>query len=146
MIRIIQISKANGVLLEPRWLTRAETVHRQLRPQLSNDYAAQMQRIFTAGASMAIAVDGDHVLGVALWRTMLNTFSGQVMYVDDLVTDVGQRSKGVGHTMLNWLEERARQLGCVALTLDSGTQRQRAHAFYFREGMHIASFRFSKTL
>ena len=40
----------------------------------------------------------------------------------------------------------AKALGCSALTLDSGVQRQRAHHFYFREGMHIASFSFKKAL
>ncbi|MDB5985287.1 MAG: family N-acetyltransferase [Nevskia sp.] len=146
MIQIVEISSNAGVVLEPAWLARAEAVHRQLRPQLDGDYPAQMQRVFAAGTQMAVAADGERVLGVTLWRTLLNTASGQVLYVDDLVTDADRRSGGVGRALLSWLEARARQLDCVALTLDSGTQRLRAHAFYFREGMHIASFHFSKRL
>jgi len=146
MLCIVELTDPSGKLREPLWLARAEAVHRQLRPQLDSDYLGQMQRVFAGGAGMAVAVEDERVLGVTLWRCMLNTASGQVLYVDDLVTDAAQRSRGVGRMLLGWLEMRARQLGCAALTLDSGTQRQRAHAFYFREGMHVSSFHFSKPL
>jgi GNAT superfamily N-acetyltransferase len=52
----------------------------------------------------------------------------------------------VGHALMQWLEQRARELSCVALVLDSGTQRTRAHRFYFREGMAVVCFNFSKDL
>gem|GEM_PF-6374678 len=35
---------------------------------------------------------------------------------------------------------------CLAFRLDSGTQRQRAHRVYLREGLFITSFHFVKTL
>ena len=37
-------------------------------------------------------------------------------------------------------------LGCPALSLDSGIQRARAHRFYFREGLAITTFGFTKSL
>ena len=68
------------------------------------------------------------------------------MYVDDLVTDETQRSRGVGRTLLNYLQDVARKAGCEQFTLDSGTHREQAHKFFFREGMVIASFNFKKPL
>ena len=44
--------------------------------------------------------------------------------------------------MLHWLMELARTEGCDAFSLDSGTQRQEAHAFYLRERLRITSFHF----
>jgi len=44
------------------------------------------------------------------------------------------------------LESVATERGCDTLELDSGVQRQQAHKFYFREGMTIPSFHFSKSL
>jgi hypothetical protein len=41
---------------------------------------------------------------------------------------------------------RARELGCETFSLDSGTQRHEAHAFYFREGMRVTSFHFALPL
>jgi len=70
--------------------------------------------------------------------------SGRTMYVDDLVTDETQRSCGYGKTMLDWLQAQAHAEGCETFSLDSGTHRHEAHAFYFRERMRVTSFHFAK--
>ncbi len=128
------------------WLPRAEAVHRQLRPHLPADYCARMQVILSTGAEMAVVADGETVLGVAVYRIMENTFCGRELYCDDLVTDETRRSTGVGHMLMAHMEQEARARGCNWFALDSGTQRQQAHKFYFREGMTIPSFHFSKPL
>ena len=75
-----------------------------------------------------------------------NTFDGVQMYVDDLVADESRRSKGIGKALMDHLQHLARDAGCENFNLDSGTQRQQAHRFYFREGMVITSFHFRKAL
>jgi len=146
MPTMIEITDAAGALREPGWLARAEAVHRQLRPHLPQDYADKMRSVFAQGGRMIVAVEGEAVRGLAVYRVYENTFDGRFMYVDDLVTDEAQRSKGTGRALLNWAEARARKLECARLTLDSGVQRQAAHRFYFREGYAITSFHFAKTL
>jgi len=106
----------------------------------------RLTEVFAGGARMAVVVEGDSVLCVALWRLIENTFEGRRLYVDDLVSDESRRSQGTGKMMLDWLEAKAKSLDCDVLALDSGVQRQRAHQFYFREGMHISSFSFRKVL
>jgi GNAT superfamily N-acetyltransferase len=145
-LRIVHVTDVTGRLVAPEWLARAEGVHRQLRSALPGDYAAKMQRVFAGGGRMMVVTEGEAVLGVAVWRAYENTFEDMHLYVDDLVTDQGSRSKGVGKLMLDECGRLARELGCTMLSLDSGTQRQRAHAFYFREGMTIGSFHFRKPL
>ena len=143
-LRIVALTDGGGA--ETAWLARAESVHRQLRPQLPPDYVGRMGEVLAKGAQLALVVDDDAVLCVALWRVIENTADGRRLYVDDLVSDENRRSQGVGKMMLDWLETQAKAQGCTALTLDSGVQRLRAHRFYFREGMHIASFSFKKAL
>ena len=86
------------------------------------------------------------MVGLAVYRVSENTFAGRFLYVDDLVTDEAERSRGVGHALMAHLEQAAREAGCENLVLDSGTHRHRAHRFYFREGMVITSFNFKKAL
>lgn len=144
--QIIEVTGPDGRIAAASWLDRAERVHRQLRPQLPADYQAKMARVFAGGGRLCVAVEGEDVRGVAVWRTHENTHAGLFLYVDDLVTDEATRSRGVGRALLQWLEQRARALGCSCVALDSGTQRRRAHAFYFREGLQIVSFNFRKDL
>jgi GNAT superfamily N-acetyltransferase len=83
---------------------------------------------------------------VAVWRIVQNTYEGCRLYVDDLVTDSAQRSRGIGRFLLAGLEAKGAQPGLRCVALDSGTQRTSAHRFYFREGFVIPSFSFRKTL
>lgn len=143
-IDLVEITAASGDA-GTVWLQRAERIHRQLRPHLPADYAGKMRRVL-ADARMALAVEGEAVLGLAVYRSHENTFDGVKFYVDDLVTDESRRSQGVGKRLIAHLEERARKAGANGMVLDSGTHRTQAHRFYFREGFVITSFNFKKTL
>ena len=146
MIRIVEVTDGAGAVAAPDWLAKAETVHRQLRTALPADYEGKMKRVFAGGARMCVAAEGDSVRGVAVYRIVENTFEGLHLYCDDLVTDERERSKGVGRALMEHMQKLARAAGCEAYTLDSGTQRQQAHKFYFREGMVVTSFHFRKPL
>lgn len=146
MLQIIEVTDGDGRIVAARWLAQAESVHRQLRPQLMPNYSDQMLRVFAGGGRMLVAVDSGEVLGLTVWRVLEKTFSRSELYIDDLVTDAGHRSSGVGKALLGWCEAKARALRCTQLTLDSGTPRLKAHKFYFREGLQITSFHFVKPL
>lgn len=149
-VSVVEVTDVNGQVVTVNWLSNAESVHRQLRPQLPENYVERMQQIFAGGGRMLVAVDtlpeSERVVGVAVWRIIENTFAGKVLYVDDLITDEQARSTGIGKALLSACEQMALRLHCTWLELDSGTQRKRAHRFYLREGMDIVSFHFSKPL
>ena len=128
------------------WLARAETIHRMLRLHLSADYSATIRQILNEGAEIAIRHNTETVRALAVFRCYHNTYEGYRFYIDDLITDDTSRSEGHGGALLQWCEALARERGCAYLTLDSGVQRQRAHRFYFREGMAITAFNFQKPL
>jgi hypothetical protein len=145
-MEIVRITDDERRVVEPELLAVSEAVHRQLRPDLPVDYGGKMRRIFESGGEMCVALIGDAVAGVAVFRSYENTHAGKRFYVDDLVTDAAYRSSGVGHALLGFLERLARERGGDSIDLDSGTHRIGAHRFYFREGYVIPSFGFRKQL
>jgi GNAT superfamily N-acetyltransferase len=115
----------------------------QLRPHLvAAEFVSQVRRMQSDGYRLAFLEADGAVRAVAGYRTYEKLFSGKNLYVDDLVTDTTQRSRGHGAALLRWLGDEARRLGCVQLELDSGVQRFEAHRFYFRERLHISSYHF----
>lgn len=115
----------------------------QLRPHVpAEGFAALIRRLQEGGYRMAYVMDEEEVRGVAGFRYLDQLVHGKVIYVDDLVTAQGMRSRGYGEALLDWLYELAKSTGCNALELDSGTHRAEAHRFYFRERMTITSFHF----
>jgi GNAT superfamily N-acetyltransferase len=145
-MRLVEVTDNGGSIIEFEWLIKAEEVHRQLRPMLPADYVARMHVVFANGARLLVAEHECQIVGLAVWRLIENTYEGSRLYIDDLVVDEKQRSKGTGKILLQHLETKAKDFGCHILALDSGVQRAAAHKFYFREEMHISSFCFRKSL
>lgn len=120
----------------------------QLRPHLTERrFLDQVARQASCdGYRLAMLEEGTVVRAVAGFRVMENLFSGRHVYVDDLVTDESERSRGFGGCLFDWLMDHARSEGCERLELDSGVQRFAAHRFYFQKKMHISSYRFRTNL
>jgi GNAT superfamily N-acetyltransferase len=126
-------------------IARCFSVMAHLRPHLvETEFVARVRAQQAEGYRLAFVEDEGAVVAVGGFRIYGKLSSGRTMYVDDLVTDEAHRSRGYGKMMLDWLQAYAREAGCETFSLDSGTQRQEAHAFYFRERMRAVAFHFSK--
>ena len=119
----------------------------ELRPHLKREkFLETIRAMETEGYKLAFIEDQGRVMAVAGCRIYTNLFMGKHLYVDDLVTASSGRSKGYGEAMVNWLRANATEAGCNYYHLDSGTHRDQAHKFYFRQGFTIASYHFSEQL
>ncbi|HNQ21895.1 MAG TPA: GNAT family N-acetyltransferase [Phycisphaerae bacterium] len=94
------------------------------------------------GYQIAYVETDGQPLAMAGFRVLELLVSGRQLYVDDLLTDAAWRGQGLGGRLFAWLLDRARETGCRELRLDCDVPRARAHRFYFRQGLHIASFHF----
>ncbi len=115
-----------------------------LRPHLvENEFVGRVREMGKSGFRLAYIKEQDHVVAVAGYRNLQTLFSGDTVYVDDLVTDPAFRSRGFGGILIAWLHDLATEQGCKLLHLDSGVQRARAHKFYFESGFHVNCFHFA---
>jgi GNAT superfamily N-acetyltransferase len=119
----------------------------ELRPHISpDDFLPQVRRqMETAGYKLAYLADGE-VKAVAGFRISECLAWGMFMYVDDLVSKDGERSKGYGGQLFDWLVDYARSEGCDQFHLDSGVQRFAAHRFYLAKRMSIEAHHFGLKL
>ena len=145
-MNVVAVTNEKGEITNADLLAAAESVHRQLRPHLPDNYVGRMKEVFAGGAEMAVAVMDGQVTGITVFRVLEKTHSGRDLYCDDLVTDEKLRSTGVGHALVEYMESLCRERQCDTFSLDSGCQRQQAHKFYFREAMTITSFHFDKKI
>lgn len=116
----------------------------QLRPHLRREaYVATMRALQASDGLQLLALRDDGVVrAVATWRLMNTLYCDRLLYVDDLVTDEGARSRGHGARLIARLKEEARAHGCDEIQLISNVKREGAHRFYFREGFGIQCFHF----
>ncbi|MBV9548674.1 MAG: GNAT family N-acetyltransferase [Alphaproteobacteria bacterium] len=122
---------------------------RELRPHLKDEadlLARAARQKAQSGWQLIYAEDAGVPVAAAGFRISEWLAWGKTLYVDDLICRESHRGKGFARALLRWMEELARRENCAALHLDSGTQRTGAHHFYFRQGLSISSFHFSKQL
>ena len=128
-------------------LLRCYPVMAQLRPHLTeSSFLERVERQTPEGYKIAFVEDTGHVVSVAGYRFLNSLMWGKFMYVDDLVTDERERSKGYGQQLIAWLIEHAKANGCEEFHLDSGVQRYGAHRFYLATGMDITCHHFALKL
>ncbi len=141
MTRTIQIAGT------PAEIDRCFPVMNQLRTLLvAEEFVGRVQAQQAEGYQLAFLEHDGGVASVAGFRIQRMLWSGKTFYVDDLVTDSAKRSQGHGEAMIQWLIALAREAECSTFSLDSGTQRQDAHAFYLKNRLRITSFHFSLPL
>jgi len=116
----------------------------QLRPHIPKEnFVAIIREQFAEGYRLAFVRAENVVVAVGGFRFLRSLAWGPFCYVDDLVTDEGARSQGLGAELLNFICQEARTRSCQRLELDSGVQRFGAHRFYLRHGMWISCHHFS---
>jgi len=127
---------------------RCHAVMRELRPHQADlqKFVQQVQRQQKDGFRLAFLEVELEVRAVAGYRILELLFSGRTLYVDDLVTQEGDRSRGFGGQLFDWLVDEARRERCAAFTLDSNVQRFDAHRFYLLKRMKIAAHHFTLQL
>jgi GNAT superfamily N-acetyltransferase len=88
----------------------------------------------------------DRIVGVAGYWLGARFYCGEYMDVDNVVVDPELRAQRIGAQMMDWLEAKARDLGCKLVVLDSYVTYAGAHRFYFRQGYEILGFHFFKRM
>ena len=128
-------------------IARCFSVMAELRPHLKpSEFVGRVREMQAQAYQLAYIEAQGEVVAVAGYRITSNLHMGRHLYVDDLVVRQDARSQGHGAGMITWLLDQARAAGCLYFDLDSGTQRARAHRFYFANGFTIASYHFAEPL
>jgi GNAT superfamily N-acetyltransferase len=119
----------------------------ELRPHISRDeFLPRVKRQSEInGFRLAYLTDGE-VKAVAGLRISEWLAGGKYMEIEDLVAKSGERSKGFGGELFDWLVEYAKRENCAQIKLVSHVKRFGAHKFYLQKGMIIEAHYFSMKL
>ena len=86
-----------------------------------------------------LAYDGAEPVGLATCFVGLSTFAARpLLNIHDLAVVPERRGQGVGHALLAAVEQKARALGCIKVTLEVGVDNHGARRLYEAMGYHHA--------
>jgi GNAT superfamily N-acetyltransferase len=98
------------------------------------------------GFRLVYASGGGEIRAVGGFRVAEWLAGGKYLEIEDLVARDGERSKGYGGEIFDWLVDYARAENCEQLRLVSHVVRFGAHRFYLRRKMNIEAHYFSMRL
>jgi GNAT superfamily N-acetyltransferase len=123
------------------------TLMKQLRPHLEEEtYLSRIKQLqLEYGFKLIVIFENGEAKAAAGYRICDSLAWGKYLYVDDLITDQGSRSRGYANQLFEWLEEELKKNHCIGMHLDSGVQRHDAHRFYLNKKMKITCHHFEKS-
>lgn len=121
---------------------------RQLNPLLDLPRYEELLRMMLPQNYRMVGAFGENgtCVGLSGFWIAAKFYSGKYLEVDNFVVEEAHRSAGVGKLLSDWMLQLATQEGCHTIMLDAYVTNSAAHRFYFREGFHIKSYHFFKTL
>lgn len=120
----------------------------ELRPRLKMDeFLPRVKRLTEiAGYRLAYLTHDGGVKAVAGFRISEWLSGGRYLEIEDLVAASGERSKGYGGELFDWLVKYAEENECEHVRLVSRVTRFDAHRFYLNKRMIIEAYYFSMPL
>ena len=115
-----------------------------LRPHLSLDsFISSVERMSESTSYQVVYLKDDEIRAVAGFRISEWLHTGKYLEIEELITKEGERSKGYGGELFDWVLEYAKDQECSQLRLVSGISRDQAHKFYLNKGMSFEAKYFS---
>jgi N-acetylglutamate synthase-like GNAT family acetyltransferase len=111
------------------------------------DVEARLERMRAAGDRVVVADAGGTVVGLAALHVSPSLeYDAPAGKLAAIVVDEAHRGTGVGRTLVEAMEDEARERGCGIFFLTTAERRADAHAFYERLGLEYNGRRYAKTL
>ena len=119
-------------------------------PTITEDLVNRLKKIYIhEDYYLLLLIKDDVIIGLSgMCKMMFYEKNGEYMRLLAFVINSNYRGKGYGTLLLKESEILATQLGCEAITLNSGNREERdnAHSFYKTNGFENKSSGFSKSL
>lgn len=118
-------------LLNKEDFLKAFPIIKQLRTNLvETTYLELLEGMIEEGYKAFALYVANEIVSVIGITQLTNLYYGKHIWVNDLITDLDQRSKGYGKILLSFVSNIAKENGCEVIALSSGLKRLDAHKFY----------------
>ena len=101
---------------------------------LSESYLNKI--IFSEASKMIVAREKDEILGI-LTLVLYTIPTGEKAWIEDVVVSEKARGKGVGHQLMEFAINLAKELGAESVNLTSRPSREAANRLYQKMGFEL---------
>ena len=120
---------------------------KEMYPDITfEEYSAELDEMIPHKYGQIGIYENDECLGLSGYWFGTKLWCGKYLECDNVIVIEKHRNKGVGELLFTALKDKAEQLGCTMLALDSYTDNFKAHKFFYQQGYIPRGFHFINIL
>ncbi|MFT5779848.1 MAG: GNAT superfamily N-acetyltransferase [Crocinitomicaceae bacterium] len=120
---------------------------KEVYPTLSQeDYERELDDMIPHNYGQLIVLDGDIYAGITGYWIGTKLWCGKYLELDNVVVNPDYRRKGIGQMLFQFMENKAKEIGCTMLALDSYSDNFSAHKFFYSQDYVPRGFHFINIL
>lgn len=130
----------------PQMLDQLEIIQ-HLYPKLSLEkYESYLKEMVPHNYKQVVVFEDSICVGLSGFWEGTKLWCGKYIELDNFIVHPDHRSKGIGKLITDYIDVKARAMGCVSVVLDAYTSNFAAHRFYYNQGFGPKGFHFVKIL
>lgn len=109
-------------------------------------YESYLNEMVPHNYKQLVIIEDEIRVAVTGFWTGTKLWSGKYIEIDNFIVHPEHRSKGLGKIMTDYIDVKAKEIGCTMIVLDAFTGNFTAHRFYYNQGYGPKGFHFVKIL
>ena len=109
-------------------------------------YKSFLEAMIPNNYSQVAVFENNKCIGVTGIWFQTKLWCGKALEIDNFIVHSEHRSKGIGKMICDYVEAKAKGLGCTNIVLDAYTTNFPAQRFYYNQGFGPKGFHFVKIL
>jgi GNAT superfamily N-acetyltransferase len=130
----------------PEMLSQLEII-KFLYPNMSVEkYESYLKEMIPHNYKQLAVFENNICVALTGFWTGYKLWSGKYIEIDNFIVHPDHRMKGLGKTMTDYIDAKAKASDCTMIVLDAFTGNFNAHRFYYNQGYAPKGFHFLKIL
>ncbi len=109
-------------------------------------YESYLQEMIPHNYKQLAVFENEVCVALTGFWTGIKLWSGKYIEIDNFIVHPDHRMKGLGKIMTDYIDQKAKDLGCTMIVLDAFTGNFKAHRFYYNQGYAPKGFHFVKII
>jgi GNAT superfamily N-acetyltransferase len=118
-----------------------------LNKNISEDVLKERLDVMVKQNYLCVGIfDGDKLVGMCGLWILTKYYVGKHIELDNVMILPKYQSQNIGHALMNWVDNFAKEQGCVASELNCYVGNKEAHKFWEKEEYEVIALHFNKKL
>ena len=115
----------------------------EVYPNLTKDqYSIELDEMLNSSYGQVGVFNKGECVGMTGYWIGTKLWCGKYMELDNVIVSSKNQSKGIGKMLFDFMENKAKELNCNMLALDSYTDNFKAHKFFYSQKYIPRGFHF----